>query len=70
MNLLPYHPLEGDDARSSGTDVMIRFKHELVTSGIGASVRKSRGSDIDAACGMLAAKRRERNMNDDRIKDI
>lgn len=70
VNLLPYHPLEGDDARSSGTDVMIRFKHELVTSGIGASVRKSRGSDIDAACGMLAAKRRERNMNDDRIKDI
>ncbi|MRR22927.1 radical SAM protein, partial [bacterium] len=60
VNLLPYHPLEGDDARSSGTEVMMKFKHELVTSGIGASVRKSRGSDIDAACGMLAAKRRER----------
>jgi len=47
----------------------MKFKHELVTSGIGASVRKSRGSDIDAACGMLAAKRRERKMADDKIQD-
>lgn len=70
VNLLPYHPLDGDDARSSGMDVMMRFKHELVISGIGASVRKSRGSDIDAACGMLAAKRKERYMNTDKIQDI
>lgn len=70
VNLLPYHPLEGDDGQSSGTDVMMKFKHELVTSGIGASVRKSRGSDIDAACGMLAAKRRERNMKNDKFQDI
>jgi len=38
--------------------VMMQFKHELVTSGIGASVRKSRGADIAAACGMLAARSR------------
>lgn len=70
VNLLPYHPLEGDDARSSGMDVMMRFKHELVISGIGASVRKSRGSDIDAACGMLAAKRRTHSIESDIIEDI
>lgn len=70
VNLLPYHPLDGDDAHSSGPEVMNRFKHELVTSGIGASVRKSRGSDIDAACGMLAAKRSERSMKNDKTKDI
>lgn len=58
VNLLPYHPLPGDDTISSGTEVMMRFKHELVTSGTGASVRRSRGADIDAACGMLAARRR------------
>lgn len=56
VNLLPYHPVAGDDARSSENSVMMRFKHELVTSGISASVRKSRGGDIYAACGMLAAK--------------
>jgi adenine C2-methylase RlmN of 23S rRNA A2503 and tRNA A37 len=31
------------------------FKHELVISGISASIRKSRGTDISAACGLLAS---------------
>lgn len=57
VNLLPYHPMSADDARSSDHSVMMNFKHELVISGIGASVRKSRGADIAAACGMLAASR-------------
>lgn len=57
VNLLPYHPADLNDDRCSDGEVMMRFKHELVTSGIGASVRKSRGADIAAACGMLAAGR-------------
>jgi 23S rRNA (adenine2503-C2)-methyltransferase len=60
VNLLPYHPLEGDDATGSDDSVMARFKHELVISSISASVRRSRGEDIAAACGMLAAKKREK----------
>jgi 23S rRNA (adenine2503-C2)-methyltransferase len=56
VNLLPYHPADVKDESCSDTDTMMRFKHELVTSGIGASVRKSRGADIAAACGMLAAR--------------
>jgi len=55
VNLLPYHAITGDSNVSSDAATMLRFKHLLVTSGIGASVRKSRGSDIAAACGMLAA---------------
>jgi adenine C2-methylase RlmN of 23S rRNA A2503 and tRNA A37 len=31
------------------------FKHNLIISGISASVRKSRGTDIKAACGLLAS---------------
>mgnify|MGYP000860119064 FL=1 len=58
VNLLPYHPVDENDVRSSDMSVMMHFKHELVTSGIGASIRKSRGADISAACGMLAAKSR------------
>jgi adenine C2-methylase RlmN of 23S rRNA A2503 and tRNA A37 len=34
---------------------MMYFKHNLVTSGISASIRKSRGADISAACGLLAS---------------
>lgn len=55
VNLLPYHSVTGDSYVSSDSETMSRFKHLLVTSGIGASVRKSRGADIAAACGMLAA---------------
>ncbi len=55
VNLLPYHQVENDSDCSSDAETMMRFKHLLVTSGVGASVRKSRGGDIAAACGMLAA---------------
>ncbi|MBE0668882.1 MAG: hypothetical protein IH593_14575, partial [Bacteroidales bacterium] len=55
VNLLPYHPFESDSQASSDDETMMRFKHLLVTSGTGASVRRSRGTDIAAACGMLAA---------------
>ena len=59
VNILPYHPAEGDSEKSSDAATMMRFKHLLVTSGIGASVRRSRGTDISAGCGMLAKKKSE-----------
>jgi 23S rRNA (adenine2503-C2)-methyltransferase len=55
VNLLPYHSVGSDDKVSSAPEKMQAFKHKLVTSGISASVRRSRGEDISAACGLLAA---------------
>jgi 23S rRNA (adenine2503-C2)-methyltransferase len=55
VNLMPYHPVKNDLNASSPEDRMMFFKHELVMSGISASVRKSRGADILAACGLLAS---------------
>jgi 23S rRNA (adenine2503-C2)-methyltransferase len=55
VNLLPYHPSPNDANRSCSEERMNYFKHNLVISGISASVRKSRGSDISAACGLLAS---------------
>ena len=54
VNLLPYHQVNGDKNRSSSDARMVFFKHKLITSGVSASVRKSRGADISAACGLLA----------------
>ena len=54
VNLLPYHTAGDDPNTSSSTDKMQFFKHNLVVSGISASIRKSRGIDISAACGLLA----------------
>lgn len=55
VNLLPYHQLPGDIYYSSAAERIQYFKHSLVTSGISASIRKSRGEDISAACGLLSA---------------
>jgi 23S rRNA (adenine2503-C2)-methyltransferase len=55
VNLLPYHSLPGDRLKSSSYERMMIFKHFLVTSGTSASIRRSRGNDVYAACGMLAA---------------
>ena len=55
VNLLPYHPVGNDINTTSLTERMLFFKHNLVISGISASVRKSRGVDISAACGLLAS---------------
>jgi 23S rRNA (adenine2503-C2)-methyltransferase len=53
INLLPYHA--PDDQYSASSPERIRFfKHNLIISGISASIRKSRGADISAACGLLA----------------
>lgn len=55
VNLLPYHMVNGDTNVSSSGERMMYFKHNLVLSGISASIRRSRGADISAACGLLAS---------------
>ncbi len=54
VNLLPYHQSGNDNFVTSTMERMMHFKHNLVISGISASIRKSRGADISAACGLLA----------------
>jgi len=63
INLLPYHRAADDDNESSSVETMEQFKHELVTSGISASIRKSRGVDISAACGLLASGLKQFNLS-------
>jgi 23S rRNA (adenine2503-C2)-methyltransferase len=55
VNLIPFHPTGKDSFISSSPERMLYFKHNLVVSGISASIRKSRGVDISAACGLLAS---------------
>lgn len=55
VNLLSYHKIPGDPNHSSSEEKMRYFRDNLVLSGISASIRKSRGEDISAACGLLAS---------------
>ncbi len=55
VNLIEYNPTDGG-FRASRSDRRERFLIALDRAGIQASVRRSRGADVDAACGQLAAR--------------
>ncbi len=56
VNLIPYNPT-GSEFQGSTPKAIEAFRAELERHGIGATVRVTRGRDIDAACGQLAAVR-------------
>ncbi len=54
VNLIPYNPT-GSAYEGSGPKAIEAFRAELERRGLRATVRLTRGRDIDAACGQLAA---------------
>lgn len=60
LNLIPFNPFPGSDYRRSSIDAVRRFAEILNRAGIVATVRKTRGDDIDAACGQLAGQIEDR----------
>lgn len=54
INLIPFNPFPGTSYICSSGNVINRFKHQLLDGGYVATVRKTRGDDIVAACGQLA----------------
>ncbi len=55
VNLIPFNSFPGSDFRSTPWDRIEEFQEALLSHNIHATVRKSRGQDIQAACGQLAA---------------
>jgi 23S rRNA (adenine2503-C2)-methyltransferase len=55
VNLIPYNPT-GSLYEGSGREAIAAFKAVLEEHGLSATVRLTRGREIDAACGQLAAK--------------
>lgn len=55
VNLIPYNESPGLGARAPEAETVEAFQEVLISMGITAVVRKSRGRDIAAACGQLAA---------------
>lgn len=53
INLIPFNPFPNSPYRCSNTETINRFKTFLNDAGIVTTVRKTRGEDIDAACGQL-----------------
>lgn len=55
VNLIPLNPTPGFPTRGTDAAGVRRFADRLRDRGVNATVRRNRGTDIDAACGQLAA---------------
>ena len=56
VNLIPLNPTPGYPTRGTPPEGVRRFRQWLDGLGINATVRRNRGTEIDAACGQLAAR--------------
>lgn len=64
VNLIRFHAIPGIDLKPCSEERMIMFRNVLNQQGVTATIRASRGEDIEAACGMLAAGRAERGQSE------
>ena len=62
LNLIPFNPFKGTRYRRSSDAAILRFRDILNDHGIIATIRRTRGDDIDAACGQLAGKVNDRTL--------
>ncbi|KAF0190368.1 MAG: hypothetical protein FD165_2743 [Gammaproteobacteria bacterium] len=60
VNLIPFNPFPGAEFKTSSPDALRRFRDMLQQAGLITVTRKTRGDDIDAACGQLAGKVNDR----------
>ena len=56
VNLIPFNPFAGAKYECSAREVIDAFRDRLVRSGIVTITRRTRGDDIDAACGQLVGR--------------
>lgn len=56
INLIEYNPIENAEYRNAESDKITAFHKYLADRGVQTNIRRSRGKDIDAACGQLANK--------------
>ena len=56
VNIIEYNPISFADFENAGIDKIEAFASYLKKNGINTNIRRSRGKDIDAACGQLAVK--------------
>ena len=60
VNLIPFNPFSGIGYERSDQEDIEVFRDILYTAGLMTITRKTRGDDIDAACGQLAGRVQDR----------
>ena len=67
VNLIPFNPFAQSGLRRSPREAVKAFADRLNAAGIVTTIRKTRGDDIDAACGQLAGDVRDRTRAAERL---
>jgi 23S rRNA (adenine2503-C2)-methyltransferase len=65
INLIPFNPFPAADYRRSSDERILRFARILQAAGYTTTTRRTRGDDIDGACGQLVGKVQERTRRRD-----
>ncbi len=66
VNLIPFNPFPLTEYECSDQRTIIAFRDYLMAKGINTMTRKTRGDDIDAACGQLAGEVKDRTSRSQR----
>ncbi len=67
FNLIPFNPFPASGLKRSAGERVSAFAHLLQDAGFVTTVRKTRGDDIDAACGQLAGEVQDRTNARERL---
>ncbi len=67
FNLIPWNPFPGAEFRTSPRARILAFQKALIDAGFVTTIRKTRGEDIEAACGQLAGRVQDRTRRRIRI---
>ena len=67
FNLIPFNPFPQSGLKRSSNERVLAFARVLQDAGLVTTVRKTRGDDIDAACGQLAGEVQDRTHADKRM---
>ncbi len=68
VNLIPFNPFPGTQFKRSETSVIEAFQAQLMAAGVLTMLRRTRGEDIDAACGQLAGQVKDRTRRSAEIR--
>lgn len=70
VNLIPFNPFPMTQYQRSSQETINAFRDQLMAHGINTITRKTRGEDIDAACGQLAGKVTDRTSRSQRWQKL
>ena len=70
FNLIPFNPFPASGLTRSPRETVLAFAKVLQEAGVVTTIRKTRGDDIDAACGQLAGEVQDRTRAGERVKRV